>query len=163
MNKVEDITFHYTNEDMVKELLNIVPYQFDDVLLDPSAGVNKVFYNNFKCDKKMFCEIDLGIDFYSFNEEVDWIITNPPFHESWKFIQHTLPLCRKGFAYLFNVNAWNSLTPLRLQKISEYGFNLSKVHIVMDSRWFGRYYFCIFEKKENNFLTWNTKSYSKNN
>lgn len=162
-----DITFHYTNEEMVKELLEITPYR--GKILDPCSGLNKVFYNNFNTDNKDWCEIDLGRNFYDYKNEVDWCISNPPYHILWKdenykngFMGKTMEICNKGFGYLVNLNGFNSFTPKRLQLLKEEGFYLQKLHIVSDSRWFGRYYYMIFSKEKlNSFLTWNEKTYKK--
>jgi hypothetical protein len=39
------------------------------------------------------------------------------------------------------------------------GFYLKKIEVVSDKRWFGRYYFLIFTKEENNFLNANIKTF----
>lgn len=48
-------------------------------ILDPCAGTN-AFYDNYPLNCTKFrCEIEDGIDFFDWNEKVDWIITNPPY------------------------------------------------------------------------------------
>jgi len=42
--------------------------------------------------------------------------------------------------------------------MKEQGFELQKLHIVSDRRWFGRYYFLVFEKKKG-ILSWERKTY----
>jgi hypothetical protein len=66
----------YTNYDTAKW---IVDY-FNPIgsVLDPCAG-NNVFYNLFKNKNKYRCEIDDGVDFFSWRKKVNWIITNPPY------------------------------------------------------------------------------------
>ncbi|QZI87820.1 hypothetical protein SIPHO054v2_p0019 [Vibrio phage 103E44.1] len=52
-----------------------------DILMEPFKGEG-VFYNEFKkyTDKHpIWCEIDLGVDFFNYEGSVDWIITNPPY------------------------------------------------------------------------------------
>jgi hypothetical protein len=89
------------------------------------------------------------------NKKVDWVIGNPPFHQSWLFAEKALKIASKGIAFLHNNTGLNSLfTPRRQQIISDAGFYLQKIHIVADKRWFGRYYFLIFTKEKNNFLSW---------
>lgn len=66
----------YTKIDTAKWIINYFnPF---GVILDPSAGKNS-FYDNFNTESKLRCEIDDGIDFFDFNDDVDWIITNPPY------------------------------------------------------------------------------------
>lgn len=156
------IEFHYTKEVMVKELLKLVPYQFNDELLDPGSGMNKVWYNNFQCkiENKYECEIDDGPagDFFMWNRDVDWVIGNPPYHQSWKFTDHSIKIVRKGIAWLLNNQALNShWTPARLEKLKNCGFEYTKIHVVADTRWFGRYYFIILEKNKKGILSWTKK------
>ncbi len=155
--KPKDITFHYTNEQMVKDLLAITP--ITGSVLDAGSGKNKVWFNNLT-GEKYECEIEGGMDFYKWQKEVDWVVGNPPFHESWKFMEKSLKTARKGFAFLINNTGLNStFTPRRQQIIKDTGFYLQKIHIVSDSRWFGRYYYLIFTKEPNNFVSWNRKTY----
>ena len=157
--KPKDITFHYTNEQMVKDLIKLIPFKITDTILDAGSGKNKVWYNNL-VGEKYECELDDGCDFIKWEKKVDWIIGNPPYHESWKFTEKSLDIAEKGIAFLVNNQALNShLTPRRLDLMKEKGFTLKSIHVVADKRWFGRYYFLIFTKENNNFLTWERKTY----
>ena len=161
----KDITFHYTNEQMVRDLLEFTPYGVGDSVLDAGSGKNKVWFNNFNKwkqgtkVKKYECEIEDGCDFMKWEKEVDWVIGNPPFHEGWKFLNRASQLANKGVAFLGNLNFWNSCLPNRFEILKEQGFYLNKLHIVQDKRWFGRYYYLIFTKEPNNFISWEKKSY----
>lgn len=157
-DKPTDITFHYTNEQMVKDLLVITPIKKGDSVLDAGSGKNKVWFNNLQ-GEKYECEIEDGCDFYGWDRKVDWVVGNPPFHESWKFFDKASQLADKGIAFLINNLAMNSWTPKRYETIKERGFYLQKIHIILDKRWFGRYYYLIFTKEKNEFLSWNTKTY----
>ncbi len=158
--KVKDITFHYTQFEMVKELINLIPLQTNDSVLDAGSGKNKVWYNNIPdyCIKEE-CEIEDGIDFLTIDKRYDWVIGNPPFHLGWKFLEKASEISNKGIAFLGNLNFFNSCLPNRFEKLKSKEFYLQKIHIVQDKRWFGRYYFLIFDKNINNFTSWNTKSY----
>ena len=156
-NKPKDITFHYTNEQMVKDLISITP--ISGSVLDAGSGRNKVWYNNLQ-GEKYECEIEDGCDFLNWNKKVDWIIGNPPYHIGWEFTKKATEIAQKGFAWLVNNTELNSLfTPRRQQIIKDAGFYLQKIHIVADARWFGRYYFLIFTKKKNDFMSWELKTY----
>ena len=157
--KPKDITFHYTNEQMVKDLIAITP--LSGSVLDAGSGKNKVWYKNIPNGlEKYECEIEDGIDFMEWNKKVDWIIGNPPFHESWKFTEKSIDIAQKGIAWLVNNQALNShLTPRRLELMEEKGFTLKSIKVVADKRWFGRYYYLIFTKEQNNFLSWERKTY----
>lgn len=47
-------------------------------ILEPAAGGN-AFYDLFENEDKYRCEIADGLDFFEWNKQVDWIITNPPY------------------------------------------------------------------------------------
>ena len=152
-----DKTFHYTSEEMVKELIKLTPI-FGSVL-DAGSGENKVWYNNL-VGEKYECEIEDGIDFFEWTKRTDWIIGNPPFHIGWLFMEKAIKLSNFGIAWLVNNCGMNSLfTPRRLEKIADRGFYLQKMHIVSDKRWFGRYYYLIYTKEPSNIISWNKKTY----
>lgn len=158
-NKPKDISFHYTNEQMAKDLIALTP--ISGSVLDAGSGKNKVWYNNLS-GEKYECEIEDGVDFLTqWDKEVDWVVGNPPYHESWKFTEKALTIASRGIAWLLNNQALNShFTPSRLQRMSILGFHYTKIVVVADKRWFGRYYYLILEKKENNFIEWKKQTYS---
>jgi hypothetical protein len=155
--KPKDITFHYTNEQMVKDLISITP--ITGSVLDAGSGKNKVWYKNLN-GEKYECEIEDGVDFITqWDKKVDWVVGNPPFHMSWAFSEKAISIANIGFAWLLNNTCLNSqMTPRRLQLMKDAGFELQKIHVVSDKRWFGRYYYIIFEKKKG-FISWERKTY----
>ena len=155
MNKERPKEFYYTNEQMVKDLITITP--ISGSVLDAGSG-DKVWFNNLK-GKKYECEIEDGCDFYEWNKKVDWVVGNPPFDQQKKFLLRAGKIAEKGIAFLGNINFWNGLTPLRLEKLKENGFYLKRIHIISDKRWFGRYYYLIFTKEPNDFISWELKTY----
>lgn len=156
----KDITFHYTNPEMVKYLLDIVNINQNVSVLDCGSGKNKIWYNLLPNKEKYECEIEDGVDFIKdWDKKVDWCIGNPPFHIGWQFIEKSLEIANFGIAFLGNINFFNSLTPKRIILMQEKGFYLQRIEVVADKRWFGRYYFLIWTKEKNNFLNANTKSF----
>ena len=164
---MKDKTFYYTNEQMVKDLISLIPFEFcGEKVLDAGSG-DKVWYKNIPDTLERFeCEIEDGCDFYKWNKKVDWVVGNPPFRDkaggnnliaSW--IEKSSEIANKGMAFLINHKVFNTLTPRRLEKLKEKGFYLQKIHIISDARWFGRYYFLIFIKEKNDFISWETKTY----
>ena len=148
--------FYYTNEQMVKDLIAITP--ISGSVLDAGSGKNKVWFNNLS-GEKYECEIEDGCDFYKWDKKVDWVVGNPPFHESWKFFEKASEIAEKGIAFLINNLAFNSWTPRRFELFKEKGFYLQRIHIVADKRWFGRYYYLIFGKEDKGFVSWERKTY----
>jgi hypothetical protein len=159
--KGKDIAFHYTNEEMTKDLIALIPIKNGDSVLDAGSGKNKVWYANVPVNEKYECEIEDGNDFLLWSQDVDWVVGNPPFHLGWLFCDKASTVARKGIAFLGNLNFWNSCLPSRLELLKKRGFEVQLIHIVQDKRWFGRYYFIIFEKKPG-ILSWNVKTYSEN-
>ena len=158
---MRDITFHYTNPEMVKDLVALLPIETTDFVLDAGSGKNKVWFNEIK-DKCFALEREIkdGKDFMEWDIPVQWVIGNPPYHIGWKFTKKATEIAQKGIAWLVNNTEMNSLfTPRRQQIIRDAGFYLQRIHIVADKRWFGRYYFLIFTKEPNTFISWNTKTY----
>ena len=157
----KDISFHYTNPDMACYLLDVVDIPIDASVLDAGSGKNKVWFKLLLNEKKYECEIQDGVDFLKdWTKKVDWCIGNPPYHISWKFTEKAMDIAQFGIAWLVNNQALNShFTPKRIQLMRQKGFYLQKIEVVADKRWFGRYYFLIWTKKENNFLNSNLKSF----
>ena len=157
--KPKDITFHYTNEQMVKDLLKLVPFKEGELALDAGSGKNKVWQKN--CPVECLeCEIEDGVDFMEWNKKVDWVIGNPPFHCSWDFTNKATQITNKGVAWLLNNTCFNSqFTPKRLATLQERGFYVNHIRVVADKRWFGRYYFLILTKEPNNFISFERKTY----
>jgi hypothetical protein len=156
--KPKDISFHYTNEQMVKGLMAIIPFEDGDTALDAGSGKNKVWQKNcpVECAE---CEIEDGMDFMDWTLKADWVIGNPPFHQSWLFTEKALQVADKGIAFLVNNTGLNSqMTPRRLQITKDAGFEITHIKVVADKRWFGRYYFLIYEKKPG-FVSWERKTY----
>jgi len=155
-------TSHETSKEMVIDLLKFINYDYYDLILDAGSGKNKVWFNSIKSKNKLECEIEDGIDFLQWNKPVDWTIGNPPFHLSWDFTKKALLISKKGIAWLLNINNLNSIfSPKRLEFAKSLGFQVSKIIVVEDKRWFGRYFFVIY-LKENGILTWIKKKYGTN-
>ena len=142
--------FYYTDEEMVKDLLAITPIK--DSVLDAGSG-NKVWFDNLK-NKKYECEIDDGCDFLKWNKKVNWIVGNPPFHQGWAFMEKALEIAQKGIGFLGNINFFNQFTQRRLNIIKKKRFALTHIRVVSDKRWFGRYYYLIFEKDKKSIISW---------
>ncbi|MDP4227189.1 MAG: hypothetical protein Q8910_12485 [Bacteroidota bacterium] len=152
----DNIELHYTNEQMVKDLISITP--ICGSVLDAGSGKNKVWFNNLS-GEKYECEIEDGVNFYDWDKKMNWVVGNPPFSHSWAFTEKAITIATDGIAFLVNNMGLNSqTTPRRLQIMKDAGFELQHIRVVSDKRWFGRYYFIIFEKKKG-FLSWERKTY----
>ena len=148
-----------TPEELVKDLLNLVPFKKNDSVIDAGSGLRKVWFNNIPTNNKESVEIKDGEDFKEYNKKVDWVVGNPPFTEFISFIFKSSEICKKGFAFLTNHSRINQLTPKRLDDLKEKGFYLSKIHIFGCKKWFGRYYFLVWTKEESKDISWVRKTY----
>src|SRR3990167_3910502 len=121
---MKEKSFHYTNPEMVKYLLSKTPIKGS--VLDAGSGKNKVWYNELE-GEKYECEVDDGCDFFEWDKKVDWVVGNPPFDLQKQFLEKASEIAIKGIAFLGNINFWNGLTPKRLQKLKDKGFELQRV------------------------------------
>lgn len=75
-----------------------------------------------------YCEINEGKDFFSWNQKVDWIISNPPFSIMRKFILHSFKVA-DNIVYL--VPVWKIYLPYGLVK------ETTKYGGIKEIRWYG--------------------------
>ena len=121
--KLENIENHYTNEEMVKDLLTLIDFESSDRVLDAGSGLNKVWYKNLNLTNKFECELEEGNDFYLWDQEVEWVIGNPPYSHAKDFLLKASEIATKGIAFLINNQCFNSfLLPSRLERLKNKGF-----------------------------------------
>ena len=100
-------------------------YQPEGIILDPSKG-DGAFFNNFPEDvNNDWCEISLGRDFFDYEDQCDWIITNPPWSMMRKFLIHGMELA-DNIVYLTSVNHYT--TKARLRDMHEQGFGIREFY-----------------------------------
>lgn len=77
-----------TNTDTAMWIVNY--FNPSGICLDPCAGDN-AFYNAMP-EPKIRLEISEGLDFFDFNDKVDWVISNPPFSIYDNFLLHSFKI-----------------------------------------------------------------------
>ena len=93
-------------------------------ILEPCKGTGN--FLKFLPKDTLWCEISEGKNFFDFNEKVDWIITNPPWSQIRKFLQHSLEIS-KNVCFLFTINhLW---TKARIRDIKNIGFGIREIAI----------------------------------
>jgi hypothetical protein len=114
---------------MSEKLYNLITVFIQTDMNNPEIGKDSVmgffkeeFIKSFKTSK----------DFFEFNDEVDWIISNPPFSKLNDVLEHTLKVCKKGFCYIMGVL---NLTNNRVKYIKNHGFNLTFLEIANVKEW----------------------------
>ena len=89
----------FTPVDLAKKLIDHLPIQ--GTVLDPCRGKG-AFYDHLNGDKH-YCELSEGIDFYEWNDKVDWIVTNPPWSHYRSFTKHAYTIA-DNVAFLITIN-----------------------------------------------------------
>jgi hypothetical protein len=145
-----------TPEKLAKVLIDLVKLEQGDTVLDGFAG-DMVWYDNYP-EKvvKDWCEIQKGRDFFTYTTPFDWVIGNPPY----SIINKILDKCfeaKKGFALLLNLM---NLTPQRIVKIQEAGFNITHLRVCNVKGWFGKQMFIICDKTLPSVLSCDTTYYN---
>ena len=95
----------YTPVETAKDIIS--KFNLSGKVLDPFKG-NGAFYDNLpETVEKDWCEIDLGRDFFDYNEKVDWIISNPPYSIFGPVIEHSMEIA-DNIVYLIPLNKLTS-------------------------------------------------------
>lgn len=82
--------------------------------LDPCMGEG-VFYDLLP-EPKDWCEITKGKDFFDYHEKVNWIVTNPPYSDFNRFLEHSFSLAA-NVVFLVPVakvfKSWGTISAVR--------------------------------------------------
>jgi len=160
--KDDEYYFHQTPELLAIKLIDEIKEELmnGDVVLEPFKGEG-AFYNNLPDNiVKRYCEIEEGIDFRSYTENVDWVISNPPFrlldgesrnNSIYKIILHFSLMVNKGMCFLINDYGLSTLTPNRLKQLNDNGLYINNIIVCNVKKWRGRYFFIIFKKEKSSF------------
>lgn len=71
-----------------------------------------------------WCEIKEGRDFFEWKQKVDWVVTNPPWSQIRKFLQHAM-IWSDNIVFLMTINhLW---TKARIRDIGEFGFGIREI------------------------------------
>lgn len=169
MNDDETYLFHQTPKELAKDLINLIPLENGDTVLEPFRGQG-AFYDALPTwVNKDWAEIKQGRDYKTIQGNFDWIISNPPFqlenedktreNAFWKILKFYLGRVNKGIALLGNDYCLCTLTPNRLSQMKDLGFSIQKIVCCSVKKWRGRYFFIIIEKKPENLYSHLTKNY----
>jgi|TARA_R110001592_G_scaffold126804_1_gene338279 hypothetical protein len=147
--------FHYTPIEITKELIKDIEFIDGETVLETCRG-GGAFYDILPDNIiKDWCEIDMGRDFFEYNNKVDISIANPPYrieidgerkNAIIKWINHQFSITNKECWYLLNGKCWSSMTPIRLNKWKALGWNMCFMRILNIKKWYGRYYWVCFSK-----------------
>ena len=134
----------YTPEPVAIKMINMCNILDGESVLDPSKGKG-VFYNNFPLNcNKSYCEIEEDLDFFNFNNRVDWVIGNPPYSLWSKWLEHTMKITDK-FCYIFG--GFN-FTDTRIRSILNNGYGITAFHLLKIDWWLSSSFVVVFEKNK---------------
>lgn len=147
----------YTNPELAKKLIEYVNIKPHEILLDPFKG-RGAFYDNYpEKNKKFWCEIDEGVDFFDYKNPVHWVISNPPYSILNKVFDHLIKICKKGFALLLGMI---NLSIKRIKYLETNGFFITKIKLLRVRGWFGTSCFVVWEKNKKSILDYDDEIYS---
>lgn len=141
----------YTPETLVKEHLELImEYAKEgDKWFDPFFG-DGVYYNAFQTDLKMSTEIAMGKDFFDFKDEVEMIVSNPPYSMIDRVLEHSISLKPRVISYLIGMG---NLTAKRIEYMNKQGYGLAKLHMTKVFKWYGMSFIVVFVKGSENCIS----------
>ena len=111
--------------DVCKSIVN--HFKPNGIILEPCKGEGN--FLKVLPDTTQWCEITEGRDFFEFTNPVDWIITNSPYSQMRKFIQHSMEIA-DNIVFLSSINhLW---LKARLRDINEANFGIAEI-ILLDT------------------------------
>tara|TARA_R110000824_G_scaffold175521_3_gene354048 strand:- start:339 stop:926 length:588 start_codon:yes stop_codon:yes gene_type:complete len=148
VNKTSAQDCKQTPTELARKLIRLVPIKPDDMLYEPFKGDGN-FYNEFPQENpKLWSEIKENVDFFNYDgENVEWVISNPPWSKITKILDKLVKICNCGFALLIHSL---TISPNRVNFIEDNGFVITKYHMVKVTGWFSHSVFIVCEKKTEN-------------
>lgn len=137
---------HYTPVGLARIAIAMVPAEHRrGKWLECCRGSGNYFRNFPKSCDKDWCEIAMGRDFfqYAVDEGVDVICSNPPYSIMDDWLEHTVALAPQVVCYLIGIN---NLTTKRMERMSNAGYGLTKLHVCQVKQWFGMSVIVLWEK-----------------
>lgn len=110
---LNDVVF--TPDWLAKQICAMFP--ISGVILEPCKGEG-VFLKYLPPNTE-WCEIADGINFYDYRKKVDWIVTNPPYSDFNRFLDHSFELADNIVLLVPVAKMFKSMGTLR--KIFDYG------------------------------------------
>jgi hypothetical protein len=136
--------------ELAKKQISMIDYDLDDLWIDPFKNSGN-FYNQFPTDKKDWCEILEGRDFFNYDKKVDIICSNPPYSCIDDILKKSVELKPRIITYLIGMG---NLTSKRIEYMNKNGYGLSKIHMCKVFKWYGMSFIVHFEKNANNCISY---------
>ena len=127
---------------LAKSHIDMIEFKDDEIWYDPFKNTGN-YYNQFPNDNKKWTEILDNKDFFTFNEKVDIICSNPPYSMIDNVLKKSITLNPRIISYLIGVN---NLTPRRIEYMEKAGYFITKLHLLKVYEWYGMSYIVEWEK-----------------
>lgn len=114
---------HFTNDDVARRIVE----HFKPVgrCLEPFAGEG-AFLQHLPPGSQ-WCELSKGVDFFSWTDHVDWIVSNPPFSNLTQVFEHAFSVA-ENCVFLIPISKYWSSAP-RLELAARYGGLVEILHM----------------------------------
>lgn len=115
----------YTPISLCKKIIQYFKPQ--GLILEPCKGTGNFSNLLPNCE---WCEIDENKDFFDYNNQnVDWIITNPPYSIVKKFLLKSYEIKAKNIVYVIPINHILGLKA-RLNDMKKYGYSMREIILI---------------------------------
>ncbi len=114
---------HFTDGEVARRV--VAHFAPRGVCLEPFAGEG-AFLQHLPADAR-WCELQEGLDFFAFEEPVDWIVTNPPFSNLTQVFEHAFRLAQ-DCVFLIPISKYWSSAP-RMELAARYGGLVEILHV----------------------------------
>jgi hypothetical protein len=141
--------------DLAKSHIDMVDTIEGDLWLDSSKNSGS-YYNQFPTDKKEYCEILEGIDFFNYTGSPDIICDNPPYSILDTWFKKVITLNPRVYACLIGVS---NLTSRRIEWFEKSGYGIKKLKMLKVQKWYGMSYIVVFEKGADSIMEIDRKVY----
>ncbi len=109
------------------------------------------YYNQFPSVNKKWSEILEEKDFFDFDEEVDVVVSNPPYSMLDDILEKTVWLNPQVISYLIGVG---NLTAKRIEFMEEHNYYITKLHMCKVYKWYGMSLIVVWEKNAKSILSY---------
>ncbi len=136
---------------LAKKQIDMIDTNNDDIWFDPFKNDGS-YYNQFpENNKKVWSEILEDKDFFTFNEPVDVICSNPPYSIMNKVIEKCIQLNPRVISLLIGQG---NFTARRIEMLENAGYGMTKLHMCKVFKWYGMSYIIQFEKEKTSVMTY---------
>lgn len=117
----------FTPDWLAKQICDMFPIEGN--ILEPCKGEGA--FLKFLPNNTDWCEITENRNFYDYNKKVDWIVTNPPYSDFNRFLEHSFELADNVVLLVPIAKLFKSMGTLR--QVFDYG-GFVEIHVLPASK-----------------------------